>query len=128
MTRQIFSRARNNSEQKKILIDGVEMDSFTYMIALVIMMLAIQFRQNWLVLGIVTVLALTTRNIKVTVLLAISAGVLYFMADAMKELWPFVLFGLVILSILFGIGKKEEQSPYGMDMGMGMPPEMGGMY
>lgn len=109
------------------------MDTFTFMIALVMMMLAIQFDQNWLALGIAAVLALTTRDIKVILLLAISAIVIYLVADNLKELWPFVVFGLIILSIIFGVGKKQEASPYadmGMGMGMdeGMPPMgFGGM-
>ena len=100
------------------------MDTFTFMIAVVMMMLAIQFEQNWLVLGIAVVLALTTKDIKATILLAISGGVLYMFAGQMKELWPFVIFGLVILSIILGIGKKEQASPYG-DMGMGMGMDEG---
>jgi uncharacterized membrane protein YesL len=104
------------------------MDIFTFMIAIVMMMLAIQFQQNWLALGIAAVLALTTRDIKSIVLLGISAIIIYLVADSLKELWPFVVFGLIILAIIFGIGKKQEASPYSMDMGMGggmdegMPP------
>ena len=56
------------------------MDTFTFMIAVVMMMLAIQFEQNWLVLGIAVVLALTTKDIKATILLAISGGGLYMFA------------------------------------------------
>ncbi|HLD58561.1 MAG TPA: hypothetical protein VI977_02885 [archaeon] len=101
------------------------MDTFTFMIAVVLMMLAIQFQQNWMVLAIVTVLVLTTRSVKATIVLGIAAFVLYFAADSLKEIWPLVLFGLVILSIILGVGKKEqEQMP--MDMGMGMDGGMGG--
>ncbi|MDD5163857.1 MAG: hypothetical protein PHD95_06675, partial [Candidatus ainarchaeum sp.] len=65
------------------------------------------------------VLALTTRDIKSIVLLGIAAAVIYLVADNLKELWPFVVFGLIILAIIFGVGKKQEASPYPMDMGLG---------
>jgi len=108
------------------------MDIFTFMIAIVMMMLAVQFEQNWLVLGIAAVLIITTRSPSVTAIMIISAAVLYFFSESMKELWPVIVFGLVILAVILGVGKNsgQQQDPFGgmgMDMGMGMPP-MGGMY
>ena len=106
------------------------MDTFTFMIAIVLMMLAIQFQQNWLVIGIAAVLIITTKSLPVTMLLILAGGILYFFSASMQQYWPLILFGLVILSILFGVGKsKGAQGMYPQDMGMdmGLPP-MGGMY
>ncbi len=95
------------------------MDTFTFAISIVLMMLAIQFEQNWLIFAIVALLVLTMRSIGTTVLLIISTIVLFVARDYLKEYWPFVLFGLIILAVLIGaIGKKgeAEQAPMPMDL------------
>lgn len=109
------------------------MDTFTFAISLVLMMLAIQFNQNWLIFAIVTLMVLTMRSVGTTVLLIISTIVLFVARDYLKEYWPFVLFGLIILAVLIGaIGKKgeAEQAPmdmYGGGFGGGFEGGLGGL-
>ena len=112
------------------------MDTFTFAISIVLMMLAIQFEQNWLIFAIVALMVLTMRSISTTMLLIVSTVVLYVTRDYLKEYWPFVLFGLIILAALIGaFGKKEaEQAPMdmyggggGFDMGGGLGGLPGGL-
>jgi hypothetical protein len=85
------------------------MDTFTFMIAILFMMIAVQFNQNWLIFAIVALMILTMRDVAATVLLLIATAVLLFGRDYLTEYWPFVLFGLIILSVVLGGKPKEEQ-------------------
>ena len=88
------------------------MDTFTFMIALVLMMLAVQFEQNWLVLAIVVIMILSMRSVGTTILLVVSVAVVYFLKGSMEPYWPFVFFGLIILALALGVGGKPEQPEY----------------
>jgi hypothetical protein len=82
------------------------------MIALVIMMLALQYDQYWLVLAIVAIMIITMRSVGTTVLLIVALGTLYFLKGNMEPYWPFVFFGLIILALALGVGGKPEQPEY----------------
>lgn len=85
------------------------MDEVTFIISLVLMMLAVQYGQGWLMFGILGVMIIYMRSLKVTVLLLLSAGVLYVLGpEGLKAYWPFVLFGLIILALLFGFKSQGE--------------------
>ncbi|MDP2973617.1 MAG: hypothetical protein Q8N60_01065 [Candidatus Diapherotrites archaeon] len=108
------------------------MDTFTFAISIVLMMLAIQFEQNWLIFAIVALMVLTMRSISTTLLLIVSTVVLYVTRDYLKEYWPFVLFGLIILAALIGafVKKYAEQAPmdmYGGGFGGGFEGGLGGL-
>ena len=54
------------------------MDTFTFMIAILLMMIAVQFNQNWLIFAIVALMVLTMRDLATTVMLIIATVVLAF--------------------------------------------------
>jgi hypothetical protein len=85
------------------------MDTFTFMIAILFMMIAVQFNQNWLIFAIVALMILTMRDVATTILLLIATAVLLFGRNYLMEYWPFVLFGLIILSVVLGGKQKQEQ-------------------
>ncbi len=98
------------------------MDTFTFMISVLLMMMAVQFDQNWLIFAIVALTILTMRDLTTTIMLIIATFVLLVGKDLLVDYWPFVLFGLIILSVVLGGKKKEEQPAYpdmfgGGDMG-----------
>lgn len=99
------------------------MDTFTFMISLVLMMLAIQFNENWLVFAIIALTILTTRSITMTILLLIVGAVLYFTQGMLEPYWPIVFFGLIILAVLLGMGGQQQPEYYSPDMYSGL---MGG--
>ena len=91
------------------------MDLFNLMITLILMMLALQFGENWLAVAIVAITILTMRDFKATVVLIIATGVLYFAKGSLDPYWPIVFFGLVILALLMGAGgggQAEQQAEY----------------
>ncbi len=103
------------------------MDSFTFMIALVLMMLAVQFNENWLAFAVVAVTILTMRSVSATIILVVAMAALYMFRSSLEPYWPFVFFGLVIFALIFGVkqGGGGEQQPeyYSPDMYSGL---MGG--
>ncbi len=86
------------------------------MVAILLMMLAVQFNQNWLVFAIVAIMILTMRSLSTTLFLIIATIVMFVSKEYLKEYWPFVLFGLIILALLIGIGKKDGGQPEAMPM------------
>ena len=105
------------------------MDTFTFMITVLLMMIAVQFDQNWLVFAIVALMIISMRSISTTVLLIITTGALFFLRPYLLEYWPFVLFGLIILSVVLAGQQKPEQAGGYADMfgGGGGGGEMGGV-
>ncbi len=101
------------------------MDTFTFMISVLLMMIAVQFNQNWLIFAIVALTVLTMRDFTTTFLLAIATLVLLFGKEYLLEYWPFVLFGLIILSVVLGGKQKEEPAGGYQDMFGG--GDMGGI-
>jgi len=101
------------------------MDAFTFMIAIVVIMLALQFNQTWLVFGALGIMILSMRSYKAILLIMIAAVVLYYLRDSLQEYSIFILFGLVILALVLGLGKGGSQpemlgaDPYGGLMGGG---------
>ncbi len=95
------------------------MDTFTFMIAIIFMMMAVQFNQYWLIFAIVALMILSMRDLTTTILLIIATVILLFGREYLTDYWPFVLFGLIILSLIIGGKQKEEQQPdmFGGDMG-----------
>ena len=96
------------------------MDTFTFMIAVIFMMMAVQFNQYWLIFAIVALMILSMRDLTATILLIIATVILLFGKELLADYWPFVLFGLIILSLIIGGKQQESQQPDmfgGGDMG-----------
>jgi uncharacterized membrane protein YesL len=94
------------------------MDTFTFLIAVVVMMLAVQYNMGWLIFGIAILLILSMRSFSAIILMLIAVGTIYFLQGDIKELSPFIMFGLVLISLLLESKKKPEQPDmYGADLG-----------
>ena len=103
------------------------MDLVNYLISMVILGIAIQFGELWIVLGATTILILASKDIKASFLYIVTVGVLYFINSLeMNEYWLFAILGLIVLGYLLGLGNDAAPAdPYagllGGDMGgMGM--------
>jgi hypothetical protein len=90
------------------------MDTFTFLVAILFIMLALQYNQNWIVAGIVAIMIISSRSITTTITLIIAVIVMYFFAGSgnFNAYWPWIVFGLIILALVLGIGKKESQPEY----------------
>jgi len=102
------------------------MDTFTLLLAILFMFLAFQYGQSWLVFGIAAVMILTMRSLPATVIIIIGLIAIYAIkATELNSYLPFIMFGLIILALIFGLKPKQAQSEF-------YPPEgyeemMGGM-
>ncbi|MBT7240953.1 MAG: hypothetical protein HN878_00525 [Candidatus Diapherotrites archaeon] len=103
------------------------MDFVNFLISIVILGVAIQFGELWIVLGAAAILIVASKDIKASVLYIITIGSLYFInSTGLKEYWLFALLGLIVLGYLMGLGNDAQPAdPYagllGGDMGgMGM--------
>ena len=91
------------------------MDTFTFLISLLLMIFAVQYGENWLVFAIIAVMILSTRSVGTILLMVISAGVLLYLKSAsipIVQHWPVVVFGLIILALVLGMGEKPSQPEY----------------
>lgn len=89
------------------------MDTFTFLLALMLLMLAVQYGANWMVFGILAVMVLSMRSVSTTILLVVSVIVLYALRGAnLYQYWPFVVFGLIILALVLGMGAQPAQPEY----------------
>lgn len=93
------------------------MDKFTFLIAIVLIAMAFQFGETWLVFGIAGLLIIASRDLKAIVLMIVAVAALYWLQGiGMREYWLAVVIGLVALSFLLGVGGEEKEQP---------PPLMG---
>ena len=97
------------------------MDMFNLIISLLLIFLALQYQQNWIVFAVLVISVITMKELMGTLALLGGAALIYFLYNGVEfdTLFIFVVFGLVILALLLGIGKKPEQEAY-------MPPGYGG--
>ena len=102
------------------------MDTFSFIISVIMVMLAIQHEQYWLVFGILGIMLLTAKKME-TLMLFIAAIIVFFAAksNSLNAYWPFILFGIIIMALILGL-KPEEQPAGGGDMA-GLEALLGGM-
>ncbi|MCR4368347.1 MAG: hypothetical protein NUV67_00395 [archaeon] len=96
------------------------LDTFNFLVSVLLMMIAIQFGQTWLVLAILVISVLTSKDLSTVLAFLISTGVLYIVAFTgdVESLWPVVVFGLLIVAIILGSKPEQQESPYGAGMDM----------
>ena len=101
------------------------MDLVNYLISMILLGIAIQFGELWIVLGAATILILASKDIKASFLYIITVGVLYAINSmGMKEYWLFAILGLIVLGYLLGLGNDAQPAdPYAGQLG----GDMGGM-
>ncbi len=93
------------------------MDTFTFLVSVVIMMLAVQYDMGWLIFGIAIILILTMRSFTAILLMVVAVGTIYILQGDIKEFAPFIMLGLLVFSLLIENKKKPEQQDYGADLG-----------
>jgi len=77
-----------------------------------IMMIAIQLKETWILLAVLSISILTSKDLSTVVAFMIAAVVLYFfVGSGSEEMWPVVIFGLIIISIILS-SKAEPEKDY----------------
>lgn len=84
------------------------------------MMIAMQYDLGWLVFGIAIIMIISLRSFTAIILMIAAVATLYLLQGEIKEYSMYIMFGLVLLSLLFENKKKPDEQAYGADMsGMG---------
>jgi len=95
------------------------MDTFSLIMAILMMMIAFQFDHVWIVFGIVALMILSSRDFETLILMLTALAALYIGKASVADYWPVIMFGLIILALVLGIGKNKQQpelyppDPYG---------------
>ena len=89
---------------------------------MLLIILAFQYQQNWIVIGIIAVLILATRSVSTTIALVVcTLGIWFFSRGGnLDSFMPFILLGFIIVALVLGIGKSNSKPEYYM-------PDYGGM-
>lgn len=107
------------------------MDTFTFLVALIMILLAASFQEPWIVIGIVALMIIQQKNLKDTIALLIAVGIIFLIQSIdYSDLWPIILVGLIALAILLGIKPTNQGADIyggGNDDG-GLGGLMGGGY
>lgn len=94
------------------------MDTFTFLISVVVMMLAVQYNMGWLIFGIAIIMILSMRSVTAIILMLVAVGTIYFLQGDIKDFAPFIMFGLLVFSLILEKKNKPDQADmYGADMG-----------
>ncbi len=99
------------------------MDLLGYVISLLLVAVAFQAGETWIVIGTVLILAIASKDIKISLLLIISVFVLFYINNiGANDYWLPVMICFVAIGYLFGLGKEDEQAqtdPYAGLLGGG---------
>jgi len=87
------------------------MDLFNLILSIIFLMIATQWGQTWLIVGILIILAVATKDIKSIIVLTVAAIALYVIKDNLQEYALFVIIGLILLALILGKKSEEGQQP-----------------
>ena len=97
------------------------MDLFTFLVAIMMIAIALLYDMQWIVLLVLVLLVFTARSLTMVLLLIGVVVVLFIIqGNEMNTLWPLVLLALVVIGLMIGLKTQPEQPEY-------FAPEMGGM-
>ena len=86
-------------------------------VTILMLMLAVQYGQGWLVFGIAAIMIISLRSLSATAMIIAATILLYvFKSTGLNDLWPIIVIGLIIIALISGLGKKEEPAYGGGDL------------
>ncbi len=94
------------------------MDMFTTAASIIVVMLSLQFEQNWLAFGTILLMIVSSRSITTAIVLIGALVFLFFTREAAGQYWLFVVFGLMLLAFFLDAHSKKSEAPsFGADFG-----------
>src|SRR3989344_3534744 len=89
------------------------MDTFNFLVSVLIMLIALQSGEQWIVLAVLAISIFTAKELSTAIAFIIAAVVLYLMVASgdSGDLWPLVIFGLLVMALIIG-SKHQEQPAY----------------
>ena len=88
------------------------MDPFNFLVAIILIYLALQYSQVWIVFAILILAVLTIKSFKAVVGLIAAALIMYIFVDydGIQNYFPLVILGILIIGLILGIGKSSSSS------------------
>ncbi len=83
------------------------MDLFNLILAVIFLMMATQWGEPWLIVGLLLILVVAMKDFKSTIILFVAAIALFLIKDNLQEYALFVIIGLILLALI--LGKKTEE-------------------
>ncbi|MDO8537980.1 MAG: hypothetical protein Q7S21_03795 [archaeon] len=104
-------------------------DTFSLVVTLLMLMLAVQYGEGWLVFGIAAIMIIALRSLSATLMIIAGTVLLYvFKGSGLNDLWPIIVIALIIIALISGLGKKEEPAYGGGDLSSLLGGGGGGEY
>ena len=88
------------------------MDTFMFLMAMIIVMLGLQYGQSWIVFGVLALLVISTRSIG-TILLTVGAVIILYMirnSANFNQYLPIVLIGFIVVALLISALQSRTES------------------
>ncbi|MDO8634439.1 MAG: hypothetical protein Q7K34_04075 [archaeon] len=98
------------------------MDLMNFILAIILIVIALQYGQTWIVFALIILSILTFKSFKTSLALVFSALIVYFVFSAADPLenFPLMLLALLVIALILGVGNKPEEqaaSPFGAGYG-----------
>ncbi len=105
------------------------METIIFLFAILLLLIIWSAGYSWIAGGILIIMVLSTRSAGTIVVFAIAMGAIYFLSESfsMQDLFIPLIFGLIVLFLLIGMGKKPEQPEYYSPDAGGYGNLLGGM-
>ncbi len=103
------------------------MDLFNFLVTIILVFLAVQYHQPWIVFAILIISILTIKSLRLTIGLVAAALLMYFFFDSgsIQSYFPLIILGVLVIGLILGVGKGEEQ-PQSFGGGGGYADLLGG--
>lgn len=87
-------------------------DSFNFLVSVILIFLALQYQQAWIVFAILILSVFTIKSMKAIVGLVAASLILYLLLDygSIASYFPFVVLGIFVMGLILGIGKAAGES------------------
>ena len=104
------------------------MDTFAFLLGIILLLFSIQFGEWWLAIGIIAVLIITQKSLKMTAAILVSSAIFFLVKTAdVKALWPWVVIGLAVVASLLSLKEKPQTPEFDPSVFAGMGGGEGGM-
>ncbi|MFH1586978.1 MAG: hypothetical protein ABID38_03930 [Candidatus Diapherotrites archaeon] len=105
------------------------METIIFLFSILLLLLTWSAGYGWIAGGILIIMVLSTRSAGTIIVFAIAMAAIYFLSESfsMQDLFIPLIFGLIVLFLIVGMGKKPEQPEYYSPDAGGYGNLLGGM-
>ena len=89
------------------------MDYFNLLVSMILIFLAMQYGQNWIIFAIMIISVLTIKSFRAIAVLVIGTLALYLLFDNgdLNSSFPLIVLGIAVVGLILGLGKGGGSEP-----------------